>query len=252
MLGDLAGKVAVVTGGSKGIGAATCRMLAANGVKVAVVSRSQPEIDAIVNELTATGATAFGMSADVTSSAALEHARATIEETLGPVDILIAYAGGFSRLTPIWELAEDEWRDVIERNLTSCFLTMRAFIPGMISRERGSIVLMASVTSRVIDRPLTSPYAAAKGGVLLLMRHAAIELGPYNIRVNAVSPGTVLSERVLSMTDDATRDEVARLSPLGRVGSPEDAAAATLFLVSDSAGWITGATVDVAGGRAMI
>ena len=243
----------MVTGGSKGIGAATCRMLAANRVKVAVVARMKPQIRAVVEDLKKAGTDArLGVCADVTSAEQLDEARETIERELGPAHILVLFAGGFRRLTPIWELSEVEWREVLDLNLTSTFLSLRAFLPSMISRGSGSIVMMASTSSRVIDRPVTSSYSAAKAGVLMLMRHAALELGQFGIRVNAIAPGTVLTERVVQMTDETIREQVAQLSPLGRLGTPEDCAAATLFLASDAAGWITGATLDVAGGRVMI
>jgi 3-oxoacyl-[acyl-carrier protein] reductase len=122
----------------------------------------------------------------------------------------------------------------------------------MVELRRGSIVMMGSVSSRVIDRPVTASYVAAKAGALMLMRHAALELGAFGIRVNAIAPGTVSSERVMRMTDDDVREAVARLSPLGRLGSPDDCAVATVFLASDVSGWITGVTLDVAGGRVMI
>ena len=249
---DLAGKVAVVTGGSKGIGAATCRMLAANGVAVAVVARTPAQIDVLVGELRALGGHAIGLSADVTSADALEHVRIETEQALGPVDILAPFAGGFASRTPIWDLAEAEWRQVLELNLTSTFLTMRAFLPGMIERRRGAMVLMASVGSRFVDLPLTASYVAAKAGVLMLMRHAALELGPLGIRVNAIAPGATRSERTDGMMDDGDRERAAALSPLGRMGMPDDSAAATLFLASDVAGWITGVTLDVCGGRVML
>jgi 3-oxoacyl-[acyl-carrier protein] reductase len=227
-------------------------MLAANGANVAVVARSMPDITKVVEELKDLGAEAIGVCIDVTSAEQLKGANAEVERELGAVDVLVLFAGGFTKLTPIWEMSEDEWHEVVDLNLTATFLTLRAFLPAMINRETGSIVMMASSSARVIDRPVTSSYAAAKAGVLMLMRHAALELGQFHIRVNAIAPGTVVSERVIRMTDDAIREEVSRLSPLGRLGSPEDCAAATLFLASEAAGWITGATLDVAGGRVMI
>jgi 3-oxoacyl-[acyl-carrier protein] reductase len=249
---DLAGKVALVTGGSKGIGASTVRMLAANGVKVAVNARSQEGIDTIVEELRGEGAEAIGIAADVGELAEVERVRDQVESDLGPIDILLPYAGGFGAFTPIEETTEAEWREVIDWNLTSTFLAVRAVIPGMIEREEGAIVTMASNGGRYLDKLLTASYAAAKAGVVQFTRHVAKELGPHNIRVNSIAPATVTSERVERIMDDESLQKVAEMSPLGRIGTPEDCALATLFLVSDSAGWLTGITLDVAGGRIML
>jgi 3-oxoacyl-[acyl-carrier protein] reductase len=111
---------------------------------------------------------------------------------------------------------------------------------------------MASNAGRLLDMTLTAPYAAAKGGVIQFTRHVALELGRHGIRVNSIAPATVLSERVERIMDPEKRDRVAKMSPLGRLGTPEDCALATLFLVSDSASWLTGVTLDVAGGRVML
>jgi 3-oxoacyl-[acyl-carrier protein] reductase len=249
---DLAGRVAVVTGGSKGIGAATSRMLAANGVKVAVNARAQDAIDVLVDELRASGTEAIGVAADVTRREEIERVRRAAEDALGPVDILLPFAGGFSSYTPVHEIEEDEWRSILDWNLTSTFLTMNAFLPGMIERRRGAIVTMASNTARFLDILTTASYAAAKAGVIMLTRHAAIELGTYGIRVNCIAPATTLTERVAGIMSEERQAEVGAMSPLGRLGTPEDSAAATLFLVSDSASWLTGLTLDVAGGRIML
>jgi 3-oxoacyl-[acyl-carrier protein] reductase len=111
---------------------------------------------------------------------------------------------------------------------------------------------MASNAARLLDVPLTASYAAAKAGVVQYTRHAAMELGPYGIRVNCIAPGTTLSERVDAIMSDEIRSRVMELSPLGRLGTPEDSALVTLFLVSASASWMTGVTIDVAGGRVMM
>jgi 3-oxoacyl-[acyl-carrier protein] reductase len=249
---DLAGRVALVTGGSKGIGAATSRALAANGVKVGVNARSQDAIDEIVAELRDGGAEAVGVSADVGEPAGVEEARARVEAELGPIDILLPFAGGFASFTPVEEISEDEWRQVIELNLTSTFLAVRAIVPGMIERRRGVIVTMSSNGGRYLDKLLTASYAAAKAGVIQFTRHIAKELGQHGIRANAIAPATVSSERIERIMDESARAKVEEMSPLGRMGTPHDCAMATLFLVSDSAGWLTGVTLDIAGGRIML
>jgi 3-oxoacyl-[acyl-carrier protein] reductase len=249
---DLAGKVAVVTGGSKGIGAATCRALAANGVRVAVVARDRAGIEAVLPSLREAGADAIGISADVVRFDEIERMRRQVEAELGPADILIPFAGGFGRHTPIQDITEEEWRFVIESNLTSTFLTCKAFLPGMIERRRGAIVTMATNGARVLDIPLTASYAAAKAGIMVFTRHVAREVGPHGVRANCVAPATTMSERTERILSPERVEELAQLAPLGRIGLPEDTALATLFLVSESASWITGITLDVAGGRIML
>jgi 3-oxoacyl-[acyl-carrier protein] reductase len=249
---DLASRVALITGGSKGIGAATARMLAANGVKVAVTARSQPGIDELVGELTGSGAEAIGISADCGDPGEIERMLAATEEALGPVDILLPFAGGFGSFTPIDQITAEEWRTVIEDNLTSTFLTVRAVVPSMIERRSGVIVTMASNGGRYLDKLLTASYAAAKAGVVQFTRHIAMELGPHNVRANSIAPATVRSERIDRIMDEQAQAKVAEMSPLGRMGTPADCALATLFLVSDSASWLTGVTLDIAGGRIML
>lgn len=249
---DLEGRVALVTGGSKGIGASCCRMLGANKAKVVVNGRDQASIDAVVAETGAAGGEAIGIAADVTDASELAGMVEQTEAELGPVDILLPYAGGFTKFLGIEELDEDTWREVIDWNLTSTFLAVKAVLPSMIERQTGSIVTMASNAGRFLDKTTTSSYAASKAGVIQFTRHIAIELGKYNIRVNSIAPATVTSERVLDIMDEEARAMVAAMSPLGRIGTPDDCAFATLFLVSDSAAWLTGITMDIAGGRTMI
>ena len=246
---DLRGKVAVVTGGSRGIGAATCRALASNGVRVAVNGRDRTAIDVLVRDL---GADAMAVAADCTRETDVEAMRERVESELGPVDLLATFAGGFNSFTPVEHISLEEWRQVVEVNLTSTFITVRAFLPGMIERRRGSIVTMASVSGRFLDKPTMAAYAAAKAGVVMFTRHLALEVGRHGIRANCVAPGTTLSERIESIMDAESIDRTAAMSPLGRLGLPEDTANATIFLLSNAASWLTGVTLDVAGGRVML
>jgi 3-oxoacyl-[acyl-carrier protein] reductase len=249
---DLAGKVAVVTGGSKGIGAATCRLLARQGTAVVVNGRDQATIDRVVDDIKREGGRGLGANADCLDFNALERMREETEREFGPADILVAYAGGFSAYTPAHEITEEEWRSVIDANLTTTFLAVKSFLPGMIDRRRGSIVTMASNAARFLDILTTAPYAASKAAVIMFSRHVAKEVGQHGVRINCVAPATVLSDRVRRLMSESRRAEVAALSPLGRMGEPEDVALATLFLASDSSGWLTGVTLDVSGGRVML
>ena len=250
---DLAGKVAVVTGGSKGIGAATSVLLGHNRARVAVCGRDPETIQRVTSETREAGAAdAVGLAADLTTSDGAAGLRADVEDKLGPPDVLLAFAGGFGARTPLLETKVEEWNHVVESNLTSTFLTLREFAPGMVERGSGSIVTMASNAARFLDIKLTASYAAAKAGIMMLSRHAALELGPHVVRVNILAPATILSERVKGAMDEERLASIAEMSPLGTIGVPEYPALAALFLASDSARWITGMTLDVAGGRIMM
>ena len=245
---DLDGRVALVTGGSRGIGAATCRLLAQNGVRVAVNGRDAGAVDALVDEL---GDGALAAPGDATSWDHVEGIRDRVLGALGPVDILMPFAGGFDHYTSVQDITEAEWHQVIDANLTSTFLAVKAFIPGMIERRHGAVVTMASNAARLLDATLIASYAAAKAGIVQFTRHVAREVGPSGVRCNCIAPATTLTERIARNLDTEQREALAKLSPLARLGAPEDSAHAAVFLASDAAGFLTGVTLDVAGGRVM-
>jgi len=138
----------------------------------------------------------------------------------------------------------------IDANLTATFLTLKSFLPGMSDRRRGSIITMASLAAR-LPTPASAAYAAAKAGVIMLSRQVADEVGKYGVRVNCVSPSTILTEQIEQYLSPERQQQMTAQHPLGRLGRPEDVALTTLFLASESSGWLTGLTVDVAGGRIM-
>lgn len=245
---DLAGTIAVVTGGSRGIGAETARRLVANGAKVAVVGRDGAAIDALVESVRREGGTAYGAQADVTHVPAIERMRAAVEAELGPVDVLAAFAGGQGMPVPTPEMSTDRWRQVIESDLTSVFLTIRSFLPGMVERGHGSIITMASSAGRIPSQA-NAAYAVAKAGVVMLTRHLAHEVGPKGVRVNCIAPSSILTERTEKLIPDETKQQIAAMHPLGRMGTPDDVANTALFLASDASSWLTGITIDLAGGR---
>jgi 3-oxoacyl-[acyl-carrier protein] reductase len=245
---DLAGRVALVTGGSRGIGAATCRALANNGVKVAVNGRDMAAIEAVVAEITAGGGTATAAPGDVTDEAAVARIRDAVTQALGPVDILAVFAGGQGSPVPTAKLGPDQWRAVIDSELTSTYLTVNAFLPDMIERARGVIITMSSSAGRQPSQA-NAAYAAAKAGVAMFSRHVAKEVGRHGVRVNCVAPSAVLNERMQRFMSVEQLNELADEFPLGRIGRPDDIAQAVLFLASSASSWVTGVTLDVTGGR---
>ena len=248
---DLVGKVAVVTGGSRGIGAATAHLLARSGAKVAVNGRDQVAIEDVVGEICADGGEAVGAAADLTDFAFVEAMRGRVERKLGPTDVLVAFAGGQGYPTPTVEVEEEQWRSVIDANLTATFLTVRSFLPGMIERGRGSIVTMSSSAGR-LPSLASAPYAASKAAIAMFSKHLASEVARRGVRVNCLAPGGVLTERVKAQMPKDMQRTAAESVPLGRMGWPEDVGQATLFLASEASAWTTGITLDVSGGKIIL
>jgi 3-oxoacyl-[acyl-carrier protein] reductase len=247
---DLAGKVVVVTGGSRGIGAATARAFAANGADVAIVGRDGAALASVAQEISAFGGRAVSAPTDCTVEARLDVAAQTIREQLGAPDVVAAFAGGQGGPVATVQETYDHWRDVIETNLTATFLTVKAFLPAMIERGHGAILTMSSSAARRAARS-NAAYAAAKGGVVALSRHLASELAAQGVRVNCLAPAATENERMRAAMSEEQRRELAAAFPLSRLGQPIDVAQAALFLASDAASWITGVTLDVAGGQVM-
>jgi 3-oxoacyl-[acyl-carrier protein] reductase len=248
---DLAGKVAVVTGGSRGIGAATAAALAANGAAVAVVGRDEQALDSVASSIEAQGGRALWVAADCTAADAVEQMAATVAERLGPVGIVAAFAGGSGGPVPTDTERFEHWREVLDTDLTSSFLTVQAFLPQMIEAGRGAIVTMSSAAARQAAWSAAA-YAAAKAGVIAFTRHLAGEFGHKGIRANCVAPSAIENDRMRTWMTDKQRQQLGASFLLGRLGQPEDVAAATLFLASDASSWITGATIDIAGGKIML
>jgi 3-oxoacyl-[acyl-carrier protein] reductase len=249
---DLAGKVAVVTGGSGGIGAATCRLLAANGARVAVNGRNRTRIRVVVDAIREGGGEAVGVDGDCTDPAAVQRLRQVVEQELGPAEVLAAFVGGGrARPGPVADIPKEDWQSTLDGSLTATFLTLKSFLPGMVERGRGAIVTMASSAARLPGLGAPAPYMAAKAGVVMLTRQVASEAGPHGVRANCLAPHTILTDQVRQVAPQEWRERMAAAVPLRRLGTPEDVALAALFLVSDSAAWLTGVTLDVAGGYVM-
>ena len=251
-MGALSGKVALVTGSSRGIGAAIARLFAAEGAGVAVHGRDAAALSAVRSTIERGGGRAIQVAADVTRFSDVEAMRLTIEDQLGPIGILVANAGGsLTRPGPLEELTEEGWRASVDGNLTATFLTIKSVLPGMKERRSGSIITVSSAAARRPHPRSPIPYAAAKAGIQMLTQHLATQVGPDGIRVNCIAPETILTERNEEQIPEAQQRALADAHPIRRLGTPEDVARAALYLASDDASWITGVILDVAGGAVM-
>ena len=249
------GRVALITGGSKGIGRATALRLAREGGAVAVNGRDGEAVASVVQGIEAAGGRAVAAVGDVTRSADVARIVEQTIDQLGPIDILVNNAGGGTMARWLNDVDEAAWTKGLDTNLKSAFLVTKAVIPGMRERRRGRIVMVASIAGRNMSRLSGPEYSAAKGGLLAFMRHIAVESGPYNITVNGVAPGPTMVERVAKkweLRGEEEREKILRNIPLGRPAQPEEVAAAILFLASEDASYITGACIDVNGGSFMM
>jgi NAD(P)-dependent dehydrogenase (short-subunit alcohol dehydrogenase family) len=242
------GKVAVVTGASAGIGEAVARGLAGFGADVALVDIRKEPLDSLAAELRALGTSSFAAPADVTDSARLQSAVDECIRRLDRVDILVCAAGGFKARCPVAEMPDEAWRSIVDLNLTGVFLSMKAVLPHMIQRRYGRIVSVSSDAALASRHISHAAYAASKAGILALSRHLALEVGQYNITVNATAPGVTLSSRIRNLYNDDQLADFAAKNPLGRVGELDDQVLPILFLASDAARHITGEVLKVSGG----
>jgi 3-oxoacyl-[acyl-carrier protein] reductase len=248
---DLAGKTAIITGGSRGIGAATAAALARNGVAVAVVGRDEAALSAVTDRITEAGGQAIWVAADCTVPADLDRMASTVTGQLGPADIVAAFAGGNGMPVPTDAETPEHWRAIVETDLNSAFYTVRVALPAMLERGSGTIITMASAAARQAARSAAG-YAAAKAGVIAFTRHLAGEYAARGVRANCLAPSAVENDKMRAWMTAEQRAELGASFPLRRIGQPEDVAAAALFLASDASSWITGATLDIAGGKIML
>ena len=237
----------LITGASRGIGAACARRFARDGWKVAVhYYKSEAEALALAEELRAAGAEAVPVRGDLSDPAQAARAVEEAQAALGRLDALVCNAGVALPVQLLTDTTDDQWRRVMGADLDGVFFTLRAAIPGMVSRKRGAIVTVSSMWG-VTGGSCEAPYSAAKAGVIGLTKALAKELGPSGIRVNCVAPGAIETDMTAFLTPE-DRAALAGEAPLGRMGAPEEVAEAVRFLAGEEARFITGQVLRVDGG----
>jgi NAD(P)-dependent dehydrogenase (short-subunit alcohol dehydrogenase family) len=256
----LDGAVAVVTGAGTGIGREISLRLAAEGADVVLTGRSTEAMAEVAELVRSAGRRALPVAMDLRDPASIEAAARAAEDEFGRVDVLVNNSGVGGPSQPMWEIDTEEWEETFRVNVTGTFLACKAFLPGMIARASGSVVVIGSMTGK---RPLINrtPYAASKTALIGLVRTLAWELGPHGIRVNLVSPGPVEGERIKwvlerqaaarGITVEEARADFAEGSPLKRLVEPGDVADAVAFLASPRAAAITGDDINVSAGLVM-
>jgi 3-oxoacyl-[acyl-carrier protein] reductase len=250
---DLTGKVALITGASSGIGAATAAVFADLGAKVAIgYFHNQKGADQTRESILSAGGKAIAIRADVRQGSEIRRLVQSAAEELGPIDILVNNAGALVERMKIHEVTGEKWDGIQNLNLKSAVLCSQAVAASMMERRTGAIVNVVSIAGRNGGGPGAGPYSAAKAGLIAFTKSLARELAPHGIRVNAVSPGVIDTpfHEVFS-TPEMMRNFKATI-PLGRVGTPMECATAIAFLASEAASFVVGETIEVNGGQLML
>ena len=244
---DLGGRVALVTGSSRGLGLAMARGLGRAGALLVLNGRDYAALDRTAAVLAGEGLGVHALAFDVTDRAAVEAAVDDIEGRIGPIGILVNNAG-IQRRAPLEEMEEAVWREVIEVNLTSAFIVGQAVGRRMIARRRGKIINICSLTSEV-TRPSIAPYTAAKGGLKMLTKSMAVEWAKHNVQVNGIGPGYFATELNTALINNPEFDAWVRArTPAGRWAEPEELAGTAVFLASAASDFVTGQVIYVDGG----
>ena len=245
---SLAGKTVIVTGSGRGIGKAVAAVFAREGANVLVVNRSPEAGRRTVEAISAEGNEASFLQADVRRKADMERMAGACMERYGRIDILCLNAGIYPNAL-IADMTEAMWDDVMDTNLKGVFFATQACIPRMKSQRSGRLLVVSSITGPRVGLPDVSCYMASKGGVNAFVRGAALELAPYNITANTVSPSTIMTEGIAAARGEQAVREFNRVIPAGHVGDPEDVAYALVYLASDQARYVTGHDIVIDGGQ---
>lgn len=244
---ELSAKIALVTGSSRGIGLVMARGLAEAGATVIINGRDPDRLELAQQELAGLPGRALGYRFDVTDKNQLTESIALIEKEVGALDILVNNAG-VQRRGALDQIEEEQWREVLDVNLTGPFLAAQAVVKGMISRQSGKIINICSLMSEV-GRPTTGPYAASKGGLKMLTRTMAIEWAKHNIQTNGIGPGYFITEMTQPLAQDPQFDSWLRSrTPAGRWGDPRELLGPLVFLASDASSFVNGQILYVDGG----
>ena len=250
---DLTGRVALVTGASSGIGAATASVLADLGAIVALGYHQNEEgANQVLDQIMKEGGKALAICADMRQAADISSLVKRATDELGPIDILVNNAGSLVQRQAIRELTPERWNEIMNLNLTSVMLCSQAVATSMIERKRGAIINIVSIAGRTGGGPGAAAYSVAKGGLITFTKSLAKELAPHGVRVNAISPGVIDTpfHQVFS-TPEMIRNFVTTI-PLGRLGTPLECAKVIAFLASDASSYIIGETIEVNGGQLML
>ena len=245
---DMTGKVALVTGSSRGIGRAVAEAFADAGAKVVVSSRTQDACDRVARAIRSRGAEAVAIACNVSDVRAIDGLIARTVERLGPIDVLVGNAAANPHFGPLLGIDDGAWDKVMETNVRSNLRLCNRIVPGMAERGRGAVILVSSIAAFRGDAALGA-YAVSKAAELQLVRSLAAEWGPAGVRVNAIAPGLVRTDFARALwQDDARRAARERITPLRRIGEPSDIAGAAVFLASRAGAYVTGQCIVVDGG----
>ena len=247
---DLTGKVAIVTGSTKGIGRAAAEALAAHGAKVVISSRNQDACDAVAAEINARhgAGTALAVAASISDKVALEHLVNETRRVFGRVDVLVCNAASNPYYGPLEGIADEQFRKILDNNILSNHWLIQMVSPGMRARKDGSIIIVSSIGG-LRGSPVIGAYNVSKAADFQLARNYAVEFGPDNVRVNCIAPGLIKTDFARALWEDPERIKVTNsTTPLRRIGEPEEIAGAVVYLASKASAFMTGQAMVIDGG----